>query len=410
MQSEKRNMERMEEVVVDANEQSLQHFISNSNWNTGEVIEQVDKEADGLIGDEKDACLIVDDSGIPKKGKKSVGVARQYCGELGKVENCQVGVYAALCKGVLSTLIDMRLYLPKEWTDDKKRCLKAGVPEEAIEYRDKMELALDLVLTARERGIRYGWIGLDGFYGQNMLLLQHLDEMGEIFLAEVKKNQQIFLEDPRPVFVWEEGKKGKKIQKVTLQTNPIRVDLWAKQQPKEAWERLKIRDSTKGELIADFLHRRVWVWDGKSHYAICVHLIIRCEVGDPKEIRYGLSNAPADMPLARLGFMQAQRYWVEKNFKDAKNEVGLNEYQVRGWKGWHHHMALVMMAMLFMLEERLLNKEDYPLLSCPDIQILLSKFLPQKNLTVDEVVDQMEKRHKKRQSAINSAYRRQKNE
>ena len=136
-------------------------------------------------------------------------------------------------------------------------------------------------------------------------------------------------------------------------------------------------------------------------------MLVRREVDTPTEIKYSLSNAAADTPAPRLAFMQGQRYWIERALQHGKQDVGLGDYQVRSWRGWHHHMALVMMAMLFTLEERLLHQQTHPLLSGTDIRALLNHFLPRRDATLEEVLRQMEVRHRKRQAAIDSARRRQ---
>jgi hypothetical protein len=151
----------------------------------------------------------------------------------------------------------------------------------------------------------------------------------------------------------------------------------------------------------------VWLWDGQEAQARQWHLIVRREVATPDEIKYSLSNAPAATPIPRLAFMQGQRYGVERALQTGKQDVGLGDYQVRSWRGWHHHMTLVMMAMLFQLEERQLQRPTYPLLSGRDIRALLTQFLPRRDTTLEEVLRQMEVRHRKRQAAIDSAYRKQ---
>ena len=187
----------------------------------------------------------------------------------------------------------------------------------------------------------------------------------------------------------------------------IRVDKWAASQPEESWQRFAFRESTKGRLQADFLIQRVWTWDKSESKGRLRHLIIRREIGAKEEIKYSLSNAPEGTTLDRLAFMQGQRYFVERAFQDAKSNVGLDHYQVRGWQAFHHHMTMVMLAMLYMLETRLANKKDYPLLSCADIENLLSHFLPRKDITEEEVLRQMKTRHRQRQAAIESAYAKQ---
>jgi len=408
MQSDKRNMERMAEVVPDSDEQSLQNFISNSPWNARAILNRVGTDVDSLFSGDPDTCLIIDETSFIKKGEMSVGLARQWCGRLGKVENCQVGVFAALACRNHVTLTDTRLYLPKVWINDPERCRDAGVPEEFIVYQKKSEQALDMIKQARINGIRFNWVGVDGGYGKEPDFLRALDASKEIFMADVHKDQRIYLENPEPTIPEPKSNRGRKPTKLKAQTDPIRVDKWAARQPDAVWQMVPIRESTRGTLYVYILQERVWVWDGEEEEAHCWHLIVRREIDSPKEIKYSLSNASEETSVERLAFMQGQRFWVERALQDGKSECGIDEYQVRGWNGWHHHMTLGMMAMLFMLEHRLSNKDEYPLLSCSDIQTLLKHFLPRRDVTVEEVLRQMEVRHRKRRSSIDSARRKQK--
>ena len=407
MQSRKKNMERMAEVVPESDEQVLQHFLSNSNWDERGVLDQVALEADALLGGTPESGLLIDESGITKKGNKSVGVARQWNGRLGKVDNCQVGVYAALSHGSRSTLIDTRLYLPMSWVNDRARCTVAGVPNQDRRARSKPELALEMVRYNRRLGVRFSWVGMDGLYGKDPALLRCLESDGETFMADVHKDQHMYLEDPRPVVPACSPGLGRKRIRLVAQSEKIRVDAWAKAQPASAWKQLTLRGSTKGELRVEALHRRVWLWDGKEPQARHWHLVVRREVKVHDEIKYSLSNAPARTPSQRLVQMQGQRYWVERSFQDGKSQAGLDHYQARGWKSWHHHMALVMMAMLFMLKQRIGRQNELPLLSCSDIETLLAHFLPRRDVDVDEVIRQMEVRHHKRQASIDFAYAKQ---
>jgi len=161
MQGRKENMERMAEVVPESDEQVLQHFLSNPAWDERGVLDQVALEADVLLGGTDESALLIDESGITKKGKKSVAVARQWNGRLGKVDNCQEGVYAALSRGSLSTLIDTRLYLPTSWVKNKGRREAAGVPSKARRTKSKAELALEMVRHYRRLGVRFSWVGMD---------------------------------------------------------------------------------------------------------------------------------------------------------------------------------------------------------------------------------------------------------
>jgi SRSO17 transposase len=229
---------------------------------------------DTLFGSSPDTCLIIDESGNPKKGDQSVGVARQWCGRLGKIDNCQVGVYAALACGHETTLIDTQLYLPKSWTDDPDRCRKAGIPEECIVEESKAQIALKIVRRQRSEGIRFNWVGMDAGYGKEPWLLRELDKE-EIFVADIHKDQHIYLEDPRPTVPEPASNKGRKPSRLVAQSKDIRVDQWVKQQPNDAWHRVSVREGTKGMLEVEILHRRVWLWDGEEEHAHCWHLIVR---------------------------------------------------------------------------------------------------------------------------------------
>lgn len=407
MQARRKNIERMEEVVPHCDYQSLQHFVSHSEWDTRAVLDQVARDADGHLGGSADSCLLLDESAFAKKGNKSVGVARQWSGRLGKVDNCQVAVFAALAQGQHSTLIDTRLYLPKEWTQDPKRCRAAGIPRPDGVFKSKAELAFEMVQSARKNGVRFSWVGVDGGYGKEPAFLRRLEDHGEVFVAEIHKSQQIYLEDPDPRTPEKKSTRGKKPTRLEAQSTSQRVDEWLKTQPEELWQTIVVRPGTKGELRVEALQVRVYLWDGHESKARLWHLVATRELGSPETIKYTLSNAPAETSLKRLVQMQRQRFWIERSFEDGKSESGMADYQVRGWLAWHHHMALVMMAMLFMLEERLLQSESHPLLSCSDIEVLLAHFLPRRDVTVDEVVRQMEARHRARQAAIDSACRRQ---
>jgi SRSO17 transposase len=405
VQATKKNMERMAEAVPDSNDQALQNFLTNSPWDEQLVVEQVAHDANELLGGHENSCLLLDESGMPKKGDKSVGVSRQWCGQLGKTDNCQVGVYSILCHGENYAPISFRLFLPQSWVDDKDRCKEAGIPDESVEFFTKPELAIQLVIEARMHGVEFEWISTDSLYGKNPAFLRMLDQMYEIFMADVAKNQRIYLEDPDPVVPPPNSKRGPDPSKLKAQCEPIRVDKWAEQQPATRWKKTRVRDTTKGKLWVKILHQRVWLWDGEEAKAHCWHLIVR---RDPNgDIKYSLSNAPASTSYRRLSYMQAQRYWIERNFQEAKNQCGMGEYQARKWRSWHHHMAMVLMAMLFMLEQRMLFKNDYPLLSCFDIVCILNILLPRRATTLEEVIRQLEERHRRRQASIDYAYHKQ---
>jgi len=393
----------MIEKVPGADYQAVQHFITHSPWEYKPVMEQVAGDGNRLLGATADSALFIDESSVPKKGDKSVGAARQWCGRLGKVDNCQTGVFAALNKGAYAAIIDARLYLPAEWTDDRKRCKAAGVADQ-VTFKTKSELALEMVRSARERGIGFSWIGIDSGYGKDTPFLYALDDSHETFVADVAKDQSIFLEEPVPYVPERTSSRGRQPTRLACDITRIRIDQWVASQPEQTWQRLAFRETTKGKRVADFLFQQVWLWNKKEANGRLFTLIVRRELGKSQSIKYSLTNASADIPLERLAFMQGQRYFVERSFQDAKSYLGMGHYQVRSWQSWHHHMALVMMAMLFMLEVKLEQQRDISLLSTADIVALLAHYLPRRDLDEEEIFRQMELRHRKRQESIDSAY------
>jgi SRSO17 transposase len=400
MRARKRNMERMAEAVPDSDDQSFQHFISNSPWDDSALLNQLAKDADSILGDDADSCVIIDESGFKKAGKKSVGVARQWLGRIGKVDNGQVGVFMALNCREKVTLTDTRLYLPKCWTKSKNRMKQARVPLERYSFRKKAELAINMIESARERGSSHQWIGADAFYGKDPWFLRKLDQLAETFMVDVHANQRSYLDDPKPDVPERAATLGRKPSLLRTDLKSQKASTWAKQQKKDAWEKVTIRDSTKGTIAVDVLHRRVWLWDGKEEQAHQWHLIVKREGESKNTFKYSLSNAPANTPVKRLAFMQGQRYYVERTLEDAKSACGMAEYQVRSWIGWHHHMAMVMLAMLFMLKVKVQYNDTCELISSNDVRELLYHFLPKRAITNQEVLRQMMIRHYKRRMAI----------
>lgn len=406
-QAEAATFAAMAAVVEDGCEQQFQHFISNAPWRHEPVIAQIGRDADRLLGGKPDSALIIDESSFVKHGDRSVGVARQWCGRLGKVDNCQVAVFAVLTDGARHTPVDMRLYLPQRWIDDPARCDRAEIPTKARTMRAKTDLALEMVRAARARGMRFGWVGVDGGYGKDPAFLRALDEMGETFIADVHATQRVWSEPPGLHVPAPQSTRGCPPSKPQAAVDGITVEKLVAGFGADDWTRCTLRDSTRGPLQVDIAHRRVWVWDGGEATARYWHLVVRREVGAPKKIKYSLSNAPADTSLQRLAEMQGGRYWVERAFEDAKGECGLADYQAVGWRAWHHHVTMVMLAMLFIAEQRVAHQPGLALLTPRDIVEMLKETLPHKPQGKEALVDQINQRHARRRSAIESRHRSQ---
>lgn len=402
-----KNIERMEEAVPDMDYQGVQQFIADSPWDWHPVMAQAGDGVDALLGGHPGSQLIIDESAFGKKGVKSVGVARQYNGRLGKIDNCQVGVFAALGCGDRASLIGARLYLPEEWCNDSERCRKAGIPVEDRSFKTKAQLALELVREQRELGVRFEWVTFDAGYGKEPAFLRALDDMGEKFIADVHRTQMIWLDNPWPA-VPLPGRHGRGAKRPQAVSKPATVAAWAAAQSVDAWRPMVLRDGAKGEMRFEFLHARVYLWDRQEEIPRLWHLIVRRTFdaqGQSQDISYILSNAPADTQPTRLVAQACGRHFIERSFQDAKGQLGLADYQVRGWRGWHHHVALVMLAMHFQLRERMIHSDEAPLLSCADVVELLVHFLPRRAVTQEEVLMQLHIRHRKRQAAIDSAKR-----
>ena len=349
--------------------------------------------------------LIFDESGFAKKGEASAGVARQWNGRLGKVDNCQVGVFATLCRGDMATLVDARLYLPEDWCNDDERCKKAAIPEDKRQFQSKTQLALAMLEIARQRGIQFGYVGIDGGYGKEPAFLRGVDEQGCRFVADVHCDQTIYLQDPEPLMPEWSGR-GRQPRHRKPQSAAQRVDQWAAAQPADAWQRLTLREGEKGLLVADYLHAHVWVWDGKEEQARCWHLLVRREVGADSISHYYLSNAPLDTPWQELARVQAQRFFIEHSFREAKSECGMADYQVRRWDAWHNHMALVMLGTLFLVKQKKAGRQQWPMLSFNDLDTALEHLLPRRQLTAEELAGIISKRHYLRRKAKESHARR----
>ena len=409
-QSERRNMERMEEAVVGVDYEVIQHFISGSSWDARAVMDRVAEQADGLLGGTGRSALILDETAFAKKGRGSAGVARQYNGRLGKVDNAQVAVCGALSAGDRAVLVDMALFLPEEWTNDPARCRKVGVPPEETRFRTKPELAVEIVRRQRAAGIRFDYVLADGLYGHSGEFCRALADDGETFLVHVHSNHRVYLDDPRPALPVRSTGRGRPAVKLRAQSDPVRVDALCSSLSPDSFKRIRVRETTTSGLEVEAFQGPVWVWDGEEETARRLILYIRRDVASPDDIRYCLTNAPEGTPLGMLAYMEAQRYFIEHAFEEAKGQVGMAQYQVRGWMAWHHHMALVMMAMLFLTKQRMVHQEAHPLLSCHDIKLLLAHFLPKRQTSIEEILRQMEVRHHKRLAASTHAARRKRKE
>jgi SRSO17 transposase len=408
----KSNIERMVERIPNSNYDQLHHFISNSPWDSFAVMNIVAQKVAATLslassnGVSDGTGLILDESGWEKSGKKSVGVSRQYIGQVGKVANGQVGVFAALSRGNQVGILQGRLYLHSEWTNDKVRCDAAGIPTDDQIYRTKPELAVEIIKTL-PADILYDWVGGDCIYGNSLALRQHLYDIKQPFVMDVGEDLGIYLELPKPYIPPKKAAgRGRTPTSYVCDNTPIALKNLIKEIASDKWQIITHRKGTKGDLVRKATILDVHIWKSeREEYIESVQLIISTEL-DGTEVKYSLCyNQEGSMPVEIALARQMQRYWVERAFQNVKEQLGLHQYQVRSWNAWHHHIALTLMALHFILEIQQDNKQDMPLLSIPDIKLVFAKKLLN-NLNSDEgLLQALSLRHKKRKDDIDNCSR-----
>lgn len=320
----------------------IQFFVGAGKWDDEAVMAELRRHVVERLADE-DGVLVIDPSAFPKKGTESCGVKRQWCGRLGKVDNCQVGVFLAYATARGYAPLDRRLYLPEEWADDPERRAKCHVPEE-VEYRKKWQIGLDMLAGHRER-IPHRWVAADDEFGRATELRAWLREHGERYVLDVPCDTLVRdLDERRPPR--RRAGRGRKKEP------PFRrVDAWASRQPLSRWQRFTIRDGEKGPLEVRATEARVRTKrDGRIGPQ--ERLLVIRSIEEKPQTWYVLSNAGADVPLSRLVGVHAQRHRIEQVLDEAKGETGLAHYEVRSWVGWHHHMTLSLLALWFLQVEK----------------------------------------------------------
>jgi SRSO17 transposase len=347
-QTDRRNAENVAEAVGEATPRSLQRLLTDAPWETRPVLDALQGYLAPRLNAE-DGVFVLDETGFPKKGIKSVGVARQYCGTLGKVGNCQLGVFLAYVSERGHALIDMRLYVPQAWTADKVRCQAAGVPESVV-YRSKAELAMAMLRHTRQVGQLTGrWVTGDADYGKVPTLRDDLDAADWWYVLEMPSTTPIFVEAAETtVPAWSgHGRKPTRPQLVAGARAAPTVAEWAAGLDQASWQVMTVAEGAQGPRNYQFVAHRVW--ESRDGLPGRASWLVGRRNHDASELKFYLSNAPADIPLSTLAQVGAQRWPIETEFQNAKGETGLDEYEVRGWGGWHHHITFALLAGAFLL-------------------------------------------------------------
>jgi SRSO17 transposase len=345
----RKSVEPMALAVAGGNVQAMQQFIGVGAWDDEVVLAQHQRLVAGTLGDAKRGVLILDGCDFPKQGGDSVGVARQWCGAVGKRANCQAAVLATYASPAGYTLVDRRLYLPERWfsaafADRRRRC---EVPDD-LTFHTKPALAWAIVATLRQRGsLPFGWVTMDEGYGRDTVLLDRIDAAGLSYLAEVPHDTRVWAtRPPLPV----PADPGARL--VDPPPFAMRVDALAAGLPAAAWRDEVIKEGSKGALLVQVARCRVVATrDGLPGPDLW--LVLRRGLAPNADLKTYLSNAAADTPQQTLVWLLGMRWPIELAIRACKDELGMDHYEVRGWRGWHHHLTMTLLAHHFLVWQRI---------------------------------------------------------
>ena len=348
---ERRNAENIAEAIDGAPVRSLQAFITTGSWDDREVLAEIRRCALNVLADE-DAVCNCDETGFPKKGKKSVGVKRQYSGTLGRTDNCQVAVFTNYSSAKGYTFMDRRLFLPEEWVDDQDRRSEAGIPAGVI-FRTKPELALEMVANAIGEKMPFCWVGGDSIYGNSPNFVQRIRDLGKWYVLDISSEARVWTSEPEVI----SAEKRPRPSRGRPHTQPLvvgtsqRVSEVVAALPASAWRRITVAEGSQGPRVYEYAE--IWVWFSEEGLpGSRERLLARRSLGQEPELKYHRAFAPTSVPLLKLAQVRAARWTIEEDIQLAKGECGLDEYETRGWVGWHHHTALSMLALAFLVLQR----------------------------------------------------------
>ncbi len=380
---------------------AMQHFVSAGAWEDLEILRQHWHEVSCDLG-EDDGVFTLDGSDFPKRGQESVGVQRQYCGELGKVANCQAGVFVGYASRKGYTLLHRALYLPEGWVDDPAYAAqreKCGVPD-TLEFQTKPQLGVAMLKAIVAAGSLPGrWVACDEAFGGSTVFLDQVAELGLWYYAEVPLSTPVWRARPRTHIPPWSGHGPKPTRQHLVAGEPAFQEIrhLAAALTAADWSRHKIKEGSQGPMVADFAFLRVTAVRDKLPGPE-VWLILRRAV-TTGELKAYLSNAPADTVRATLVRISGMRWPIETAFEDGKQLVGLGDYQVRSWTGWHHHMTLCILAHFFLVRLQVRLGDKAPQLTLPQAQLLLTGLLPKREFDATWVLEVLGYRQRRNHAA-----------
>jgi SRSO17 transposase len=359
---ETKSIQPMAMALEGGNIQAMQQFIGQGQWQDEGLLKKHWQLVNETLG-EADGVWIVDGSGFPKKGKHSAGVARQWCGQLGKVENCQVGVFAAYASRKGYTLLDRRLYLPEGWFDKDHQMLwkECGIPDD-MSFKTKPALALEMLEAVMAEGtLDFRWVACDEAYGKDPTFLDGVAKLGIWYFAEVPHSTRVWQVRPKTALPeWRGRGRRPSIERLVVgEPAPKRVDEIAATVPAQEWRAFLIKEGSKGPMVAEFAFRRV-VEVRDELPGADVWLILRRSLADEPELKTYLSIAPAGTPHTELARIAGMRWPVETALENGKDDLGMGDYMIRSWIGWHHHMTECILAHHFLVRVQKRLKKGLP--------------------------------------------------
>jgi SRSO17 transposase len=353
---------RIDPQHVSARHQSLHHFVAKSQWSDQALLTRVRERVQPLLGTEGGLYWIIDDTGFPKKGTHSVGVARQYCGQLGKQDNCQVAVSLSLASPRASVPIAYRLYLPQRWAEDAPRRAQAQVPQD-IEFATKPAIALGQVREAIAQGVPPGIVLADAGYGDETAFREELTRLGLIYAVGVRPGTTVWPPGLEPLapMAWSGRGRHPRLLRRAPGHAPTTVKALAMSLPPEAYQTVDWREGTNETLRSRFARVRVRAahrdyWRGTPRPQ--EWLLIEWPEGEAEPLKYFLSTAPAQATTEQMVFVSKMRWRIERDYQELKQEFGLGHYEGRGWVGFHHHATLAIAVYGFLVAERLRTGRD----------------------------------------------------
>lgn len=347
----------LDPVNTRSKHQALHHFVADSPWSDQRILDKAWQWVDAHIPAEAQRYLIVDDTGIPKKGSHSVGVSHQYRGQLGKQTNCQVAVSVSLASENASIPVAWQLYLPKSWSEDRDRCSVVGVPDD-IEFATKAQIALSQLQQSGERGIPQGIVLADAAYGNDHAFREGLDALSLSYVVGIKGNTGVWAPGVRPIkppLINGKGRQSIRF-KYTDGHRPESVETTAMNVKDSAWQYIEWRAGTNDMLGGWFAAIRIRVAH-RDHTRGTLRseqwLLVEWPEEENKPTRYWLSNLSKSTTLTQLVYTAKMRWHIERDYQELKDELGLNHYEGRNWRGFHHHATLCIAAYAYLVAHRI---------------------------------------------------------